>query len=130
MMLKLFFTIGLLSIAPFNSVSENIPPSPKVVKFYTDIPEKDNWVTVPKGTEEITITVEAPNTETVLFWLIPTGTETWYERKLIGYDIKDDGDTFFSLTWKVPGLLLNHLEVQALGESGMAVASLNITSNP
>ncbi|MBT2680451.1 hypothetical protein J7E38_15680 [Bacillus sp. ISL-35] len=122
--------MGLLSIAPFNSASKTIPPSPEIVKFYTNIPEKNNWVTVPEGTKEITITVEALNTETVLFWLIPTGTETWNERILIGYDIKDDGDNFFSLTWKVSGPLLNHLEVQAIGETGMAGASLNITSNP
>ncbi|CAM4035729.1 hypothetical protein [Mesobacillus thioparans] len=130
MMLKLFLGMGLIASAPFQSASEYVPPSPEIVNFFTNFPEKDNWVTVPEGTKEITITVEALNTETVLFWLIPTGTETWNERKLIGYDIKDDGDNFFSLTWKVPGPLLNHLEVQAIGETGMTGASLNITSNP
>jgi hypothetical protein len=43
--------------------------------------------------------VKAENTETVLFWLVSTGTENWNQRKLIGYDIKgDDKDNQFTLT--------------------------------
>jgi hypothetical protein len=115
---------------PDYAKGEYIHPSPKIVKFYTSIPEKDNWVTVPEGTEDITIYVEALNTETVLFWLIPTGTQTWYERKLIGYDIKDDNDNNFSLTWKTPKDLHSHLYVQVLGEGNEFVGStLNITSS-
>ncbi|PGT88260.1 hypothetical protein COD11_05955 [Bacillus sp. AFS040349] len=115
---------------PVYAKRDYVPPSPKIVKFYTGIPEKDNWVTVPEGTKEITINVEALNTETVVFWLIPTGTETWYERKLIGYDIKDDKDNNFSLTWNIPQHLHDHLEVQALGENEIARSSINITSTP
>ncbi|MBS4193194.1 hypothetical protein KHA94_24160 [Bacillus sp. FJAT-49705] len=115
---------------PIKGNTEYVPPSPKIEKFYTSIPEKDNWVRVPKGTGEITIYVEALNTETVLFWLIPIGTQQWYERKLIGYDIKDDGDNKFSLTWKIPRPLHDHLEVQALGENEIVGRILNITSTP
>ncbi|QFT90896.1 hypothetical protein FIU87_19810 [Bacillus sp. THAF10] len=130
MILKTILAITLMFNVSVYANGEYAPPSPKIVQFYTSIPEKDNWVTVPEGTKEITINVEALNTETVLFWLIPTGTQTWYERKLIGYDIKDDKDNKFSLTWKVPKHLHDHIQVQALGENEIAGSSLNITSNP
>jgi hypothetical protein len=130
MIFKTLLAISLMLNVPIYAKGEYVPPSPKIVKFYTSIAEKDNWVTVPEGTEEITINVEALNTETVLFWLIPTGTQTWYERKLIGYDIKDDKDNNFSLTWKIPKHLHDHLEVQALGENEIVGRLLNITSTP
>ncbi|MEH7442957.1 hypothetical protein V7201_11685 [Bacillus sp. JJ1122] len=122
--------MSLAMNVPVKGQLEYIPPSPKIEKFYTSIPEIDNWVSVPQGTDEITIYVEAKNTETVLFWIIPTGIQQWYERKLIGYDIKDDGDNKFSLTWKIPGHLQDHLEVQALGENELTGSILNITSIP
>ncbi|WP_423408975.1 hypothetical protein AABM38_02455 [Heyndrickxia sp. MSNUG] len=130
MFLKTLFAMNLAMNLPIKDQQEYIPPSPKIEKFYTSIIEMDNWVSVPQGTDEITIYVEAKNTETVLFWIIPTGTQQWNERKLIGYDIKDDGDDYFSLTWKIPGHLQDHLEVQALGENEVTGSSLNITSIP
>lgn len=61
--------------------------------------------------------MKAENTETVLFWLIPTGTQTWNQRELIGYDIKKDKDNnTFSLTWNIDRPLHDHLQIQALGE--------------
>ncbi|MEH6908235.1 hypothetical protein [Neobacillus drentensis] len=128
MILKTLLAISLMVNVPVYAKGEYFPPSPKIVKFNTSIPEKDNWVTVPEGTKVITINVEALNTETVLFWLIPTGTQTWYERKLIGYDIKDEQDNNFSLSWKIPQHLYDHLVVQAIGENEIARSSLNITS--
>lgn len=106
------------------TANSQIPvPPPKVIKsLYTNIPEMNNWVTVPKGTEEITIYVEAENTETVLFWLIPNGTHTWWERTLIGYAINTEKErTFnspqtFSFTWKIDKpLLYDHIEAQLIG---------------
>lgn len=115
---SLFCSLGIMT-----SNSKITVPSPKVIKSaYTNIPETDNWVIVPKGTKEITISVEAENTETVLFWLIPTGTQTWWERKLIGYAINTEKEkTFnspqtFSLTWTIDEPFLHdHLEVQLIG---------------
>jgi hypothetical protein len=125
-MIALKTIISLSLILNFGNLSVNnsvTVPSPKVItSAYTNIPEKDNWVTVPKGTKEITIYVEAQNTETVLFWLIPTGTQTWWERKLIGYDINEDKRTKFnetqkySLTWKIDEPFLHdHLVVELVG---------------
>lgn len=121
---KIMISLTLLSSLgsiPFNN--QNSVPAPKVIKsIYTNIPEKDNWVTVPKGTKELTISVEAENTETVLFWLVPTGTQTWHERRLIGYVINKDNEHQFnknhvySLTWKIDEpSLLDHLVVELIG---------------
>ena len=121
---KIMISLTLLShlgSIPFNN--QNSVPAPKVIKsIYTNIPEKDNWVTVPKGTKELTISVEAENTETVLFWLVPTGTQTWHERRLIGYVINKDNEHQFnknhvySLTWKInEPSLLDHLVVELIG---------------
>ncbi|MFA9560677.1 hypothetical protein ACERII_25605 [Evansella sp. AB-rgal1] len=120
--ISLSLILNFSNLAADNSVTV---PSPKVItSAYTNIREKDNWVIVPGGTKEITIYVEAQNTETVLFWLIPTGTETWWERKLIGYDINEDkGNKLnetqkYSLTWKIDEPFLhNHLVVELIGKN-------------
>lgn len=116
--LSLFCNLGIMT-----ANSEIAIPPPKVIKsVYTNIPVTENWVTVPKGTEDITLYVEAENTETVLFWLIPTGTQTWWERRLIGYVINTENEkTFdspqvFSFTWKIDKPFLHdHIEVQLIG---------------
>lgn len=129
--LSLFYNVGIMT-----ANSQITVPPPKLIKSaYTNIPEINNWVAVPKGTEELTIYVEAENTETVLFWLIPTGTQTWWERTLIGYGInKDKEKTFnipqtFSLTWKIDWPYLHdHIEVQLIGMNEITGGgSLNIT---
>jgi hypothetical protein len=58
---------------------------------------------------------------------MPTGTQTWNQRKLIGYDIKEgEKDNQFSLTWTIDRTsLLDHLHIQALGE-GIANDTINL----
>ncbi|PEL05652.1 hypothetical protein CN601_21615 [Bacillus sp. AFS017336] len=104
--------------------------SPRIDKFYTSIPEKDNWVMVPKDTKKITFFVEASNTETVLFWLVPTGTQTWNERELIGYHINKDEDGKFKFTWKIDRHLHDHLHIQALSENEISGSIINIATYP
>lgn len=130
MLLQTLLLMNVLLKMPMEANSEYVQPSPQIEKLYTSIPITENWLKVPKETKEITIYVEAQNTETVLFWLIPTGTGQWVERQLIGYDIKDDGDNKFSLTWQIERPLLDHLEVQALGENKITNEILNIISAP
>lgn len=99
----------------------------KILKVYTDIPLDYGWYVVPQDVREVTIYAEVEHVDTVLFWLIPTGTETWSERKLIGYD--QDGSDGFSLTWEFGDqILLNRISIQALGSdfSTMDYASINI----
>ncbi|MDF2522211.1 MAG: hypothetical protein K0R84_2839 [Clostridia bacterium] len=132
MILNVFLSISLMLNVPIKPDTSHILPPPKIVKFYTSIAEKDGWVNVTKDTQEITFYVEAQNTDTVLFWLMPTGTgpDAYNQRKLIGYDINDDGDNKFSLTWKIPEPLLDHLQVQALGLEEIANEWLSIYSLP
>ncbi|GGA28359.1 hypothetical protein [Psychrobacillus lasiicapitis] len=130
MLLQTILLLGLILNLPIDANSKYVQSSPKIEKFYTNIPITENWIRVPEETKEITIYVEAQSTETVLYWLIPTGTGQWGERKLIGYDIKDDGDNKFSLVWQIERPLLDHLEVQALGENALTNELLNIISTP
>jgi hypothetical protein len=132
MILNMLLTISLMLNVPIKPDAEHIPSPPKIEKLYTSIAEKDGWINVPKDTQEITFYVEAKNTDTVLFWLMPTGTApvAYNQRKLIGYDINDDGDNKFSLTWKIREPLLDHLQVQALGLEEIANEWLSIYSLP
>jgi hypothetical protein len=132
MILSTLLSMSLMLNVPAKANTEHIPPPPKIEKLYTSIPEKDGWVIVPEDAKEITFYVEAKNTDTVLFWLMPTGTgpEAYNERKLIGYDINSDRDNKFSLKWKLPQHLHDHLQVQALGLDEIAHEWLSIHSLP
>lgn len=125
--LKSFLILSLFTA--FQPVEEQkvMSQPPQITSFYTDYPKNGIWIHIPKGTKKITFNVIADNTETVLFWLIPTGTHTWNQRKLIGYDLKkDDKDNHFSLTWIIDRpSLLDHIHIQALGE-GIANDMLNL----
>ncbi|MCM3743777.1 hypothetical protein M3193_06445 [Sporosarcina luteola] len=131
MILKLFLAINILTaIQPFiNQHSPITSSNPDLKRIYTDYPKDGNWVQIPKGTKNITFYVEAENTETVLFWLIPTGTQTWTERKLIGYDIRENPtDNIFSLTWTIDkSYLHDHLHVQALGDEILEQDTINLS---
>ncbi|WP_214484634.1 hypothetical protein [Bacillus sp. SM2101] len=127
-LLKAWLSLRLLT--PSHQVEEFVPPEPDIISFTTSFPEEPNWVTLPIGTKEITFYVEAENTDTVLFWLIPTGTATWKLRELIGYDIKSD-DNKFSHTWKIDKPSLHDsVQIQALGISGIRNAIINLHMDP
>ncbi len=125
--LRSFLVLSLLTTLQPVENQNVISQPPKIISIYTDYPKNGVWVKIPKGTKKITFNVKADNTETVLFWLMPTGTQTWNQRKLIGYDIKeDDKDNQFSLTWIIDRpSLLDHLHIQALGE-GIANETVNL----
>jgi hypothetical protein len=116
-----------------SNVTKQIDTKAQVLKVYTDLWKNDEngWYVVPKNVQEFTIYAEVKNVDTVLFWLSETGTGTWSERQLIGYD--QDGSDGFSLKWKFGNQeLLDHILVQALGSdySTMDDMTINvITSN-
>lgn len=132
MILKLFLALNFLTAFQPN-ISQDNPsrsPNPRILNISTDYHNDGNWIQIPKGTKEITFEVKAVNTETVLYWLIPTGTQTWTERKLIGYDIKENqNDNDFSLTWRIDKPYLHDiLHIQALGE-GVSNGIINLSMN-
>lgn len=57
----------------------------EIIKVSTDLQLNSGWWIVPEAADSMTIFVEADHADSVLFWLAPTGTETWQERQLIGY---------------------------------------------
>lgn len=125
--LKSFLTLSLLTSYHTVEKEKFVHHAPKIISIDTDYPKDGIWVRIPNRTKLITVKVQADNTETVLFWIIPTGTQTWNQRKLIGYDTKEnDKDNEFSLSWKIDKpSLLNHLHIQALGE-GIANDVINL----
>ncbi|MEK4521871.1 hypothetical protein NSQ95_10155 [Psychrobacillus sp. FSL W7-1457] len=109
--------------------SENRDDKAKIQKVNTDLEVEHGWHIVPEGIKKITISMEAENVETILFWIAPTGTETWGERTLIGYDI--DGNDGWSIEWEFGDRIFHdHITIQALGSDYTTQASetLNIHS--
>ncbi|MHC8517811.1 hypothetical protein [Sporosarcina sp. ITBMC105] len=104
-------------------------PLPKILEVRTDFEEKHGWVIVPKDSHSMTISVEAEHVDTMLFWIAPTGTGTWRERELIGYDI--DGSDGWSITWDFGDRIFHdHISIQALGSdsSTLTATSINVHS--
>jgi hypothetical protein len=128
--LKLFLAFNILTTFKPVISQEGLSQSrPEIISIDTDYLKDSIWVHIPKGTEKITFHVKAENTETVLFWLIPTGTQTWTERELIGYDIKEKhtGNSF-SLTWQIDKPFLHdHLHIQALGDGIISNEIINLS---
>ncbi|OPA81044.1 hypothetical protein BVG16_01490 [Paenibacillus selenitireducens] len=109
--------------------SDQIDTHAQILEVYTDLTKESGWWIVPKGVSKMTIHVRAKNTDTVLFWLVPSGTETWSERKLIGYD--KNGSDDWSLKWEFGNRTLHdHIYVQALGSDGLTMdnKTINVTS--
>ncbi|WP_419877528.1 hypothetical protein [Brevibacillus centrosporus] len=126
--LKAFFSLLVLS-SLFGQTSEGISRKAQVIRAHPDlVHESGIWWKVPKGRKMMTIYVEAKNTETVLFWLIPTGTQTWKDRELIGYD--KDGSDGWSLTWYFGDRTFHdHIHVQAIGEDSVSSDMFNVSSD-
>lgn len=112
-----------ISISSNRAKQTNI--STELLRVSTDLTEESNWWIVPENVSAMTIYAEAKNTESVLFWIAPTGTETGSERELIGYDI--DGSDGWSYTWEFGSRSFHdHIHVQALGIDGSTQANMYI----
>lgn len=132
LLLFLLLTACASEVPTENHDTEVIPRNdamPMIANVETNYPEKEGWIVVPTDSTELNVTVEATNAETLLFWAVPTGTETWGERELIGYDINvKDG---WKITWDITGKSLHHhVIVQALGSDGKTITdeTLDITN--
>ena len=111
--------------------TENRDYEARILKVDTDLEKEHVWHFVPDGVSAMTISVEVENVETILFWISETGTGTgtWAERTLIGYDI--DGSDGWSITWEFGDrIFLDFITIQALGSDGatQATESINLRS--
>lgn len=72
-------TLAFILFTTFQPVTieKDRPINPKILHIESSFPKEGAWVRIPKGTQKISFQVKAVHTETVLFWLIPTGTGTW-----------------------------------------------------
>ena len=101
----------------------------QIIKVNTDLEMKNGWHIVAGAIHTMTISVEAENVDTILLWITPTGTGTWGERTLIGYDI--DGSDGWSIEWEFGNRVFHdHLTVQALGSdvTTQAIETINVHS--
>ncbi len=101
----------------------------QILAVTTDLEEENGWHIVPNTVRKMTISVEAENVETILFWIAETGTGTWAERTLIGYDI--DGNDGWSIEWDFGDRIFHdHIAIQALGSDGVtqAIETINVHS--
>lgn len=139
-----FFLLIILILSACNNVNENQPveslgvstdqsdgreDQAQILKVDTDLEVKDGWHIVPEGVNTMTISMEVENVETILLWITPTGTGTWGERTLIGYDI--DGNDGWSIEWEFGDRIFHdHITVQALGSdfATQARETLNVHS--
>jgi hypothetical protein len=78
---KIFLAFGLLNGQPTTKNQEIVTKTPIIISLKTDYPMEGSWVRIPKGTKKITFKIQAENTETILFWLIPTGTKDLDRKK-------------------------------------------------
>ncbi|MEO3943825.1 hypothetical protein [Gorillibacterium sp. CAU 1737] len=94
----------------------------KLTKATVDVEKKDNWWVVPGDRTNLTFQVEASNTDTVLFWYYPAGTDVEGEKTLLGYD--SDGRDGWSFTWEFEKRVFHeYILVQAIGSDGASLAS-------
>lgn len=104
------------SVDASTNETENRDYKAQILKVTTDLEEEHGWYIVPKGVvNTMTISVEVENVDTILFWIAETGTGTWGERQLIGYDI--DGSDGWSITWEFDDRIFHdHIAIQAFGK--------------
>lgn len=120
------FGICLVMTLLLSACSQSVEPQAleqqaQIDEVTTDLPQNAGWWIVPEGTTTMTVHVKAQNVDTVLFWVVPTGTETWAERELIGSDL--DGSDGWSLTWDFGRRSMHdRIVVQALGSDGTTQA--------
>lgn len=114
----------------FENNQDNVSPqvadtAPIIANVKTNFPQKNGWYVIPKNSNELDVSLEATNVETILFWVVPTGTDAWGERELIGYDINEEDG--WNLVWNISERSLHHrIAIQALGSNGKTIANETI----
>lgn len=126
----LLILLTACSYAPLSNKQHNVSSQvsdtlPKIANVKTNFSQKNGWYVIPKNSDKLDVSLEATNVETILFWVVPTGTDVWGERELIGYDINEEDG--WKLVWNISERSLHHrISIQALGSDGKTIANETI----
>jgi hypothetical protein len=126
-MKKIFFlsiVLVCLLIGEKNIVFAEEPPYLSI----DTIPKPEgNWVYIQEGSGEMVIKVTTRNVQRIKVWIVPTGTQTWDERKLL-CDQSGNKD-FWTCIWRYTAeeTIHYHVVIHAVGRSGVLAEILNVT---
>ncbi|PGZ99835.1 hypothetical protein COE51_08565 [Bacillus pseudomycoides] len=98
----------------------------KVTTFPYSI--KNGWISLPKTDGTLTVRVTAKNTKRIKFYLIPTGTATYNQRKLIGSSWGKNGKFVFKWNFKENQNIFHHFAVEAINSKNQ-IATTGVLFN-
>jgi hypothetical protein len=86
-----------------------------------------NWVYIQKGSGEMVIKAITRNVQRIKVWIVPTGTQTWAERKLL-CDQSGNKD-IWKCIWRYTAeeTIHYHVVIRVEGKSGVSEEIINVT---
>lgn len=86
-----------------------------------------NWVYIPEGSGEMVIKVTTRNVQKIKIWIVPTGSQTWDERRLLCEE-KGNKD-LWTCIWRYTAeeTIHDHIVIHVEGKGGKSAASINVT---
>lgn len=102
---------------------------PQIIKVKTIPSARGGWVVLPNKPGQLIIKVKTINAKRLKFWIVPTGSETWKYRKLLGE--LSNGKNVWSFTWNYGNELIHdHIVIQAIGDQGLEESTIiNVTNH-
>lgn len=104
----------------FASELENVTID-KVTTFPYSI--KNGWISLPKTDGTLTVSITAKNAKRIKFYLIPTGTATYNQRKLIGISESKNGKFSFKWNFKEDQNIFHHFAVEAINSKNQVATT-------
>lgn len=83
---------------------------------------KEGWLSLPKTDGTLTVSITAENAKRIKFYLIPTGTATYNQRKLIGSSEGKNGEFVFKYSFKGKQDIFHHFAVEAINSKNQIAA--------
>ncbi|PHG56461.1 hypothetical protein [Bacillus toyonensis] len=89
---------------------------------------KEGWISLPKTDGTLTVTITAINAKRIKFYLIPTGTATYNQRKLIGSSEGKNGEFVFKWNFKGDQDIFHHFAVEVINSKNQ-IANTGVLFN-
>lgn len=92
---------------------------------------KNGWISLPKTDGTLTVNITAKNAKMIKFYLIPTGTATYNQRKLIGISRESNGDFIFKWHFRRDKFIFHHFAIEVINSKDQIAASgvlFNVTN--